>query len=64
MTIAKEVSSFTEYHFIEEFLIKADLLGHSDPTMLKELQELTKFEFDRIKMNNKEIYEALLNPEN
>ncbi|WP_187107125.1 hypothetical protein [Fusobacterium necrophorum] len=57
------MSSFTEYHFIEEFLIKADLLGHSDPTMLKELQELTKFEFDRIKMNNKEIYEALLNPE-
>ena len=59
----KTLSSFIDYHSIEENLIKLDALGHSDPTMLKELQDLTGVDFKTIKFNNKEIYESILNPE-
>lgn len=59
----KTLSSFIDYHSIESNLIKLDALGHSDPTMLKELQDLTGIDFKKIKFNNKELYESILNPE-
>lgn len=59
----KTLSSFVDFHSIESNLIKLDALGHSDPTMLKELQDLTGLDFHTIKFNNKKIYESILNPE-
>lgn len=59
----KTLSSFVDFHSIESNLIKLDALGHSDPTMLKELKDLTGVDFHEIKFNNKELYESILNPE-
>lgn len=57
-----EPSSFTEYHLIESQLVKIDALGHSDPTMLKELEENTGLDFRTIKFNNKDLYKSILDP--
>ena len=59
----KELSSFTEYHFLENQLIKLDMLGHSDPTMLKELKDFTGFDFKEIRFNNPVLYNGILNKE-
>ncbi|MGL4987832.1 MAG: hypothetical protein ACRCX2_09405 [Paraclostridium sp.] len=42
---------------------KIDALGHSDPTMLKELKDFTGIDYDKIKLNDPKMYEAILNPE-
>lgn len=55
-------SSFTVYHDIESQLVKIDALGHSDPTMLKELSETTNLDFKTIKFNNKTLYKSILDP--
>lgn len=58
-----ELSSFIDYHNIESNLVKIDALGHSDPTMLRELHESTGKDFRDIKFNDKMLYEVILNPE-
>lgn len=55
-------SSFTVYHDIESQLVKIDALGHSDPTMLKELSENTGLDFKTIKFNNPTLYKSILDP--
>lgn len=55
-----EVSSFIDYHSIEDQLPKIDALGHSDPTMLKELQDFTGYDYKKIKFNDPKMYEAIL----
>ncbi|MGL6098664.1 MAG: hypothetical protein ACRC0G_03455 [Fusobacteriaceae bacterium] len=42
---------------------KIDALGHSDPTMLKELKDFTGIDYEKIKLNDPKMYEAILNPE-
>ena len=56
-------SSFTVYHDLESQIVKIDALGHSDPTMLKELSENTGFDFHKIKFNNPALYDSILKPE-
>lgn len=41
---------------------KIDALGHSDPTMLKELQDFTGIDYKKIKFNDPKMYEAILDP--
>lgn len=55
-------SSFTVYHDLESQIVKIDALGHSDPTMLKELSENTGFDFNKIKFNNPILYKCILDP--
>lgn len=57
-----EQSSAWVYHDIESQAIKIDALGHSDPTTLKELHDLTGFDFHEIRFNDKTLYDALLDP--
>ncbi|MGL5315381.1 MAG: PHP domain-containing protein [Peptostreptococcaceae bacterium] len=57
-----EVSSFVDYHSLEDYLPKIDALGHSDPTMLKELQDFTGIDYKKIKFNDPKMYEAILDP--
>lgn len=57
-----EVSSFVDYHSIEDQLPKIDALGHSDPTMLKELKDFTGIDYKTIKFNDPKMYEAILDP--
>lgn len=39
------------------------MLGHSDPTMLKELKDFTGFDFKEIRFNNPVLYDGILNKE-
>ena len=39
------------------------MLGHSDPTMLKELKDFTGFDFKNIRFNNPVLYDGILNKE-
>lgn len=55
-------SSFTIYHEIEAQLVKIDLLGHTDPTMLKELYDTTNYDFHNIRFNNPILYKSILDP--
>lgn len=36
-----------DYHSIEEDLLKLDILGHSDPTQLRLIQDLSKLMFQK-----------------
>ena len=42
------------YHSIEECLLKLDILGHSDPTQLRMIQDLTKTDVSKVPLDDKE----------
>ncbi|MCR5787625.1 MAG: PolC-type DNA polymerase III [Bacilli bacterium] len=43
-----------DYHSIEEDLLKLDILGHSDPTQLKLIQDLSKTDVNKVPFDDKE----------
>ncbi len=43
-----------DYHAIDQDLLKLDILGHSDPTQLRMLQDLTKTDILKVPMDDKE----------
>ena len=43
-----------DYHSIEEDLLKLDILGHSDPTQLKLIQDLSKTDVSLVPFDDKE----------
>ena len=43
-----------DYHSIEEDLLKLDILGHSDPTQLKLIQDLSKTDVNAVPFDDKE----------
>ena len=43
-----------DYHSIEEDLLKLDILGHSDPTQLRMIQDLTKTDILKVPMDDKD----------
>ena len=42
------------YHSIEECLLKLDILGHSDPTQLRMIQDLTKTDVQAVPLDDKQ----------
>ena len=42
------------YHSIEECLLKLDILGHSDPTQLRMIQDLTKMDVSKVPLDDKD----------
>ena len=49
------VTTHFEYHSIDHNLLKLDILGHDDPTMIRMLEDLTGFNCHQIKLDNKEV---------
>jgi len=47
------ITTHFDYHSIEENLLKLDLLGHDDPTMIKMLQDLTGVDPQTIPIDDK-----------
>ena len=43
-----------DYHAIDQDLLKLDILGHSDPTQLRMIQDLTKTDILKVPMDDKE----------
>lgn len=48
------ITTHFDYHSIDENLLKLDILGHDDPTVIKMLQDLTGVDPKKIQMDDKE----------
>jgi DNA polymerase-3 subunit alpha (Gram-positive type) len=49
------VTTHFDYHSIDHNLLKLDILGHDDPTMIKRLEELTGMDAKTIPMDDKKV---------
>ena len=52
-----------EYHALEEDILKLDILGHDDPTVLRMLQDLSGLDVTKIPLDDKETMKIFLGPE-
>lgn len=57
------ITTHFEYHSMESNLLKLDLLGHDDPSMLHMLEELTGVDCKSIKLDDKETMRLFRTPE-
>lgn len=49
------ITTHFEYHSIEHNLLKLDILGHDDPTMIRMLQDLTGIDVKELPLNDKKV---------
>lgn len=49
------ITSHFEYHSIDHNLLKLDILGHDDPTMIRRLEDLTGLDAKEIRLDDKEV---------
>lgn len=49
------VTTHFDYHSIDHNLLKLDILGHDDPTMIKMLEDLTKVDARSIKLDDEKV---------
>ena len=52
-----------DYHAIDENVLKLDILGHDDPTILRMLQDLSGIDVTTLPMDDKKLYSLLSSPE-
>ena len=51
-----------DYHKIEDCVLKLDILGHSDPTQLRMIQETTGMDVTQVPLDDKETMGIFLSP--
>ncbi len=51
----KTVTTHFDYHSIDHNLLKLDILGHDDPTMIRMLEDITGLDAKEIPLDNKEV---------
>ena len=51
----KTVTTHFDYHSIDHNLLKLDILGHDDPTMIRMLEDLTGLDAKKIPLDSKEV---------
>ncbi len=56
------VTTHFDYHSIEENLLKLDLLGHDDPTMIRRLEEITGVNAQEIPLDDPETMSLFVSP--
>lgn len=49
------ITTHFEYHSIDHNLLKLDILGHDDPTMIRRLEDLTGVDAKKIPLDDKEV---------
>lgn len=49
------ITTHFEYHSIDHNLLKLDILGHDDPTMIRRLEDLTGLNAKQIPLDDKEV---------
>ena len=54
MTV-KTITTHFDYHSIDHNLLKLDILGHDDPTMIRMLEDLTGLDATTIPLDSKEV---------
>lgn len=52
-----------DYHAIDQDVLKLDILGHDDPTVLRMLQDLSGIDITTLPMDDKNIFSILSSPE-
>lgn len=52
-----------DYHKIEDDVLKLDILGHSDPTQLRMIQDMTGTDVTKVPLDDKETMGIFLSPE-
>ena len=55
------VTTHFDYHKIEQNLLKLDILGHNDPTMVRRLEELTGLNLRETPLDDKEVMSLFQN---
>ena len=51
-----------EYHAIEDDVLKLDILGHTDPTQLRMIQDMTGMDVTKVPLDDKETMGIFLSP--
>ena len=51
-----------DYHAIDQDVLKLDILGHSDPTQLRMLQDLSGMDVTKVPLDDKETMNIFLSP--
>ncbi len=59
----KTVTTHFDYHSIDHNLLKLDILGHDDPTMIRMLEDITGVDAKRIPMDDKKVLSLLQSTE-
>lgn len=54
------ITTHFDYHSIEQNLLKLDILGHDDPTMVRYLQDLTGIDPTQVPLDDKEVMELFI----
>ena len=49
------VTTHFDYHSIDHNLLKLDILGHDDPTMIRMLEDVTGFDATEIRMDGRGV---------
>ncbi len=57
----KTVTTHFDYHSIDHNLLKLDILGHDDPTMIRMLEDLTGLDAKKIPLDCKEVMSLFMN---
>ena len=57
------ITTHFEYHSIDHNLLKLDILGHDDPTMIRMLEDLTGLNARTIPLDDKEVMSLFQNTE-
>ncbi len=57
----KTVTTHFDYHSIDHNLLKLDILGHDDPTMIRMLEDLTGIDARKIPLDSKEVMSLFMN---
>ncbi len=57
----KTVTTHFDYHSIDHNLLKLDILGHDDPTMIRMLEDLTGLDARKIPLDSKEVMSLFMN---
>ena len=58
----KTITTHFDYHSIDHNLLKLDILGHDDPTMIRMLEDLTGIDATTIPLDNQEVMSLFKSP--
>ncbi|MCM1496967.1 MAG: PolC-type DNA polymerase III [Clostridium sp.] len=57
------ITTHFEYHSIDANLLKLDILGHDDPTIIRRLEDLTGIDAKNISLDDREVMSLFHSPE-
>lgn len=58
----KTITTHFDYHSIDHNLLKLDILGHDDPTMIRMLEDLTGVDAQAIRLDDEKVLSLFDNP--